>query len=74
MKIVSVNQVNFTVTVEDEYTYFGADRPLVEGATISLTPSYGGITWYQITNSSGVNVSVIDCSIEFDIYCNLRTV
>ena len=64
--IISSNDfVNLTVRVEDEYTYFAADRPLLEGATIYLTSSFGGETLTLVTtNSSGVLNSTVQITMK----------
>ena len=35
--VTSIRNLDLTVRVEDEYTYFAADRPLVAGALVRLT-------------------------------------
>ena len=35
--VTSIRDLNLTVRVEDEYTYFAADRPLLAGALVRLT-------------------------------------
>ena len=41
--VLSSLMLNFTVIVEDEYTYFAEDEPLVNGAIVRLTSNQRGI-------------------------------
>ena len=51
--VASSDILNLTVIVEDEYTYFVDDRPLLSGATVRLTGRYGQETLEQITDDTG---------------------
>lgn len=51
--VSSLSRVNLTVSVEDEYTYFAVDQPLVANATVILVPRFAGDTLTLITNTSG---------------------
>lgn len=51
--ISSLDRLNLTVTVEDEYTYFSADKPNLANASVSLTSKFGGNTITLIANASG---------------------
>ena len=52
--VSSTSRVNLTVSVEDEYTFFSPDKPLVSGATVQLISSFTQETFTLITNTSGI--------------------
>ena len=51
--IASTNQLDLTVRVEDEFTYFADGKPLLEGATIVLQSRLRDVTMSKVTNASG---------------------
>ena len=51
--IASSNELDLTVRVEDEFTYFAGGKPLLEGATIVLQSRLRDVTLSQVTNASG---------------------
>ena len=51
--IASTNELDLTVRVEDEFTYFADGKPLLEGATIVLQSRLRDVTMSKVTNASG---------------------
>ncbi|ESN98427.1 hypothetical protein HELRODRAFT_176894 [Helobdella robusta] len=52
--IVSTSYLNLTVKVEDEYTYFSDDKPLLAGAKVVLTSEYSDFIATKFTDSTGM--------------------
>jgi len=52
-RVSSLSKINLTVSVEDEYTFFSPDQPLLAGATVTLISSFTQETFSLITNTSG---------------------
>ena len=51
--VASSAELNLTVKVEDEYTYFADDKPLLKGATVTLRSRLRDVTLSQVTGESG---------------------
>ncbi|XP_048249483.1 uncharacterized protein LOC124117067 [Haliotis rufescens] len=49
--VTSQEKLNITVRVEDEYTYFASDKPLVSGAVVTLRNPRRGYTEQRITTN-----------------------
>ncbi|XP_048249484.1 uncharacterized protein LOC124117058 [Haliotis rufescens] len=49
--VTSQEKLNIKVRVEDEYTYFASDKPLVSGAVVTLRNPRRGYTEQRITNN-----------------------
>lgn len=52
MTVSSDSLMNFTVIVEDEYTYFAGRRPLVDDATVTLINYQRGLSLAQSTSTN----------------------
>lgn len=55
--------------MEDEYTYFSADKPNLANASVSLTSKFGGDTITLTTNAQGMLVS-LNTIIDLDVQLN----
>ena len=51
--VISSSFADVTIEVEDEYTYFDADKPLLEGAKVVIYDRVRDITHANATDSSG---------------------
>ena len=56
--ITSIRDLNLTVLVEDEYTYFATDRPLLAGATVVLSNPRRRYSETLETPASGTNSEI----------------
>lgn len=52
--IVSSDKLDLVVRIEDEFTYFAEDKPLLEGATVQLRSQFGGGSYTLTTDETGM--------------------
>ena len=51
--IASSNHLNLTVFVEDEYTYFADNKPLLAGARVVIDNAFSSEKYEAYTNEAG---------------------
>lgn len=67
LSIVSQYSVNFTVVVQDEFSFYAEGLPNLEGATVQLSSSTRGISVSYITGSDGLASFLLPEGL-YDIY------